>query len=77
VQYTKTIVAFVALLVTNLSANLMDSGQALPQDGGEWARLIISTLAGTALTFGLPNTTTDPVVAREQSVRLKANRAAA
>lgn len=70
-EITKTVVAFLGLLVTNAVASLMESGEPWPTNGGQWARWAISTIVGTLGVYGLPNTTKEPEVAATQSVRLK------
>jgi hypothetical protein len=72
--YAKAAAAFVLTVIANLVSNLVNGTTPLPQNGGEWATLLITS---TALALGvavIPNTTTDPAVAREQSVRLKGAR---
>jgi hypothetical protein len=66
----KAILAFAGLLATNVAANLMNGGMPWPQNGGEWARFLVSTLGTTLIVWAAPNTTKNPQVARTQSVRL-------
>lgn len=70
----KAVGATALTVVVNLVSNLINGSTAWPQNGGEWATLIISSLGLGLSVFALPNTTDDPVVAREQSVRLKTGR---
>ncbi len=53
--YWKSILAFVALLVTNLSANIANSGTLTPQTTGEWLTLLLTTVAGTFAVYAKRN----------------------
>lgn len=72
--YAKTIFAFLALLVSNAVASLMQSGEPWPTDGGQWARWGLTIVLGTLGVYGIPNTTTSSTVAATQSVRLRDHR---
>ena len=73
----KSILAFVALLVTNAAADWMQNGQPIPQDFGQLTRWLASIIGGTAVVYFKQNTTMDAEVAANQSVVLKYGRHAA
>lgn len=72
--YAKGVGALVLTVLVNLVTNLVNSETPIPQNGGEWATLIVSALAVSLGVVVIPNTTTDPIVARNQSVALKPGR---
>ena len=69
--YVKSILAFLALVLTNVATQLTTTGTAWPTDGGEWVRFAVTTVLGTWLVYQVPNRTSDPVVAQTQSVQLR------
>jgi hypothetical protein len=72
--YAKAVGALLLTVLVNLVGNLVNGATPWPQNGGEWATLILTSLAVGLGVGVLPNTTTDPAVAAEQSVRLKRGR---
>jgi len=58
--YVKSILAFVALVVTNLVANYVNSGTATPQDASEWVTAVLTTVAGTFAVYQWPNKPAEP-----------------
>jgi hypothetical protein len=54
--YLKAILAFVALLVTNIATDLTTGNEPWPSDGGEWARWLLTIVLGTWLVYQVPNT---------------------
>lgn len=54
-EYWKTGLAFVALLVTNFSANVANSGTVTPQTTFEWITLVVTTVVGTWAVFQKSN----------------------
>jgi hypothetical protein len=54
-SYWKSILAFLALVATNLSANVANSGDVAPQTAGEWVTLLVTTVVGTALVYAKKN----------------------
>jgi hypothetical protein len=68
---TKSVLAFLGLLATNIATELMQHDTAWPTNGGEWARWVLTIVLGTLGVYSLPNTTKEPEVAATQSVRLK------
>ena len=53
--YTKSILAFIALFVTNVATQLTTTGVPWPVTGGEWARFVVTTGLGTWLVYQIPN----------------------
>ncbi len=53
--YVKAITAFLALLLTNIAADLTAGGQPWPTTGGEWVRWFVTITLGTWLVYQLPN----------------------
>lgn len=51
----KSVLAFLALLATNVATQLMTAGVPWPTNGGEWARFGATTVLGTWLVFGKTN----------------------
>lgn len=47
----KSVVAFLALLATNVAYALVQSGQPWPATGKEWGVFAITTLGGTWLVY--------------------------
>lgn len=72
--YAKAGTALVLTVLTNLLANLVNGTTPWPQNGGEWATLVATSLVATLGVAAIPNTTHDPEVAAEQSVQLRAGR---
>lgn len=54
-SYTKAILAFFALLLTNVATQLTTVGVPWPVTGSEWARFLVSTTLGTWLVYQVPN----------------------
>lgn len=54
-EYTKAILAFISLVVTNIAADLTAGNEPWPQSGGEWARWLLTIILGTWLVYQLPN----------------------
>lgn len=54
-QYWKSILAFVALIVTNLSANVANSDVLAPQTLAEWLVLVGTTVVGTFAVYQKAN----------------------
>ena len=52
--YWKAILAFVSLLATNVSADLMNGGPPWPQNAGEWARWLVTQIVGTYAVYRVP-----------------------
>lgn len=67
----KAAVAFVALVVTNLVAQLTATGFAYPTSTDGWVALVVTTVVGTLGVWAKANLTTDPATAASQSVKLK------
>jgi hypothetical protein len=59
-EYTKSILAFLALLATNLLAVVVDptTSAILPQTSAEWATAVLTTIAGTFAVYQMPNKST-------------------
>lgn len=53
--YIKAILAFVSVVLTNLVANFANSSTPVPQTGGEWLTLVVTTLLGTWAVYQFPN----------------------
>lgn len=68
---SKAAIAFLALVVTNLLAQLTATGFAYPTTVSGWLTLVGTTLVGTFGVWLKSNFTTDSVTAAKQSVRLK------
>jgi hypothetical protein len=60
-QYWKSILAFVALVVTNLSANVANSDVLAPQTLAEWLVLVGTTVVGTFAVYQKQNESNVPV----------------
>lgn len=54
-HYWKAILAFLALLVTNVSTRLVANGEPLPQTGEEWVTFAATTVGGTWLVYRKAN----------------------
>lgn len=54
-HYWKSILAFLSLVVTNVAYALVQSGQAWPATGKEWAVFAATTVLGTWLVFQKSN----------------------
>lgn len=72
--YAKAAAALVLTIITNLLANLVNGTTPWPQNGGEWATLIATSVVATLGVAAIPNTTHDPEVAAKQSVQLRPGR---
>lgn len=55
-EYWKSILAFLGLVATNAAASLMQYEVPWPLTGGDWARWLVSIVAGTWLVYRVPNT---------------------
>lgn len=73
---SKAAVAFVALVVTNLLAQLTATGFAYPTTVNGWLTLALTTVVGTFGVWVKSNFTTDVATAANESVRLKPAEAA-
>lgn len=73
---SKAAVAFLALVVTNLLAQLTVTGFAYPTTLSGWVTLVATTVVGTFGVWLKANVTSDPAVAASQSVVLKPAEAA-
>lgn len=51
----KAILAFVALVLTNLSANLAVTDSASPHTTSQWVTLLVSTVVGTFAVWAKAN----------------------
>lgn len=60
-HYWKSICAFVVLVATNATTDLMQDGNPWPSTGAEWARWAVSILGGTLLVYGKRNLDKKPV----------------
>lgn len=60
-QYWKAILAFVALVVTNLSANVANSDVLAPQTLAEWLVLVGTTVVGTFAVYQKQNESNVPL----------------
>lgn len=69
-EITKTVVNVLTLVVSVGTLILHYTQGFLPGQAGVWVTGIVA-VAGAIVHFLAPNTTTDPVVAETQSVRLK------
>lgn len=56
-DYRKSILAFLGLLVTNVSTELMKNGTVVPTTVGDGLRWAITMIAGTWLVYQVPNDT--------------------
>lgn len=72
--YAKAAAALVLTVLTNLLSNFINGTTPWPQNGGEWVTLVATSLAVALGVAGIPNTTTDPAVAANQSVQLRTGR---
>lgn len=72
---TKTVVNVATLVVSVGTLVLHYTNGFLPANVAVWVSGIVAA-AGAVVHFLAPNTTTDPVVAETQSVRLKGNKPA-
>lgn len=72
--YAKAGTALVLTVLTNLLANFVNGSTPWPQTSDEWIALIVTSLVATLSVAAIPNTTTNPEVAANQSVRLKTGR---
>lgn len=68
---SKAAMAFLALIVANLLAQLSATGFAYPTSLSGWLTLVGTTVAGTFVVWLKSNFTSDPAVAANQSVVLK------
>ncbi len=71
--YWKTVVAVVGTGLMIWNTYSPGFTELLPSSWSHNITLVVGILMATGI-FGVPNTTADPVVAAEQSVRLKAGR---
>lgn len=56
--YWKSILAFFALVLTNVAMQLTTTGVPWPTSGGEWTRFGLTTLLGTWLVYQGPRNKT-------------------
>ena len=70
----KAIAAFILPLIINMIMDLVNGNQPWPQNGNEWLRYLLSSVVTAVGVYGVPNTTNDPRIARDQSVVLKPGR---
>lgn len=47
----KSVLAFLALLATNVATRWVTNGEPLPESGADWAAFAVTTVGGTWLVF--------------------------
>jgi hypothetical protein len=72
--YAKGVLGYVLPPLLIMVNDLFAGDSPWPQTQAEWLQYILSSLVVGTAVVATPNTTTDPVVAAKQSVRLKPGR---